>query len=179
DTVVVCGTGNIGLCMIQIARTFEPRQVIAVDARDYRLDLARQLGADIGLNVTTEDVAAAVRNMTDGYGCDVFIEASGNPEAVRLGLEMLRKLGTFVEFSVFNEPTTVNWTIIGDTKELTIHGSHLGPHCYPKTIASLADGTINVEPLVAEAFPIASFAEAMDASLGGSVMKNLIVPGSA
>jgi erythritol/L-threitol dehydrogenase len=175
DTVVVCGVGNIGLCMIQIARTFQPRQVIAIDARDYRLNLARSLGADFGFNGTMTDPVSAIRDLTEGYGCDVFIEASGNPDGVRLGLGMLRKLGTFVEFSVFNEPTTVNWTIIGDSKELTIHGSHLGPYCYPKTIAALADGTIDVEPLVAEAYPIASFGAAMEASLGGSVMKNLIV----
>ena len=90
---------------------------------------------------------------------------------------MIRKLGTFVEFSVFNEPATVNWTIIGDSKELTIHGSHLGPHCYPKSIAALADGSVKVTSLLADAYPLADFARAMDASLSGDVLKNLIVPG--
>ena len=51
---------------------------------------------------------------------------------------MIRKLGTFVEFSVMREPVTVDWTIIGDTKELNIHGSHLGPYCYPIAIDMLA-----------------------------------------
>ena len=89
---------------------------------------------------------------------------------------MIRKLGTFVEFSVFNEPATVNWTIIGDTKELNIHGSHLGPFCYPKSIAALADGTIDVKPLLADAFPLTDFDRAMQASLSGGVLKNLMVP---
>ena len=79
--------------------------------------------------------------------------------------------------SVFNEPATINWTIIGDTKELNIHGSHLGPYCYPKTIAAIADGSLQVAPLVAEAYPISRFAEAMESSLSGGVMKNIIVPG--
>ncbi len=89
---------------------------------------------------------------------------------------MIRKLGTFVEFSVLNEPSTINWTIIGDTKELNIHGSHLGPYCYPKVIDALTTGTVNVKPLLADAYPIAEFDRAMQASLSGGVLKNLIVP---
>jgi erythritol/L-threitol dehydrogenase len=176
DTVVIAGVGNIGLCMLQIAKMQGAGKVIALDAKDYRLDLAREFGADLALNVATEDVVARVREETDGYGCDVYIEASGNPAGVNQGLQMIRKLGTFVEFSVFNEPATVNWTIIGDTKELNIHGSHLGPYCYPKTIAAIADGSLNVKPLLADAYPVTDFDRAMEASLSGGVLKNLVVP---
>lgn len=176
DTVAICGVGNIGLCMVQIAKLSEPGRLIALDTKPYRLDLARQLGADVAIDVSREDAVQTVRDLTDGYGCDVYIEASGNPAAVQQGLEMLRKLGTFVEFSVFNEPATINWTIIGDGKELTIHGSHLGPFCYPKTIAAIADGRLNVKPLVAESFPVTEFEGAMAASLSGDGMKNLILP---
>jgi threonine dehydrogenase-like Zn-dependent dehydrogenase len=176
DTVVISGVGNIGLCMLQIAALSKPGQLIALDVKPYRLDLARQLGADVTINGAEDDPVQAVRNLTDGYGCDVFIEASGNPATIEQGLNMIRKLGTFVEFSVFNEPTTLNWTIIGDTKELTIHGSHLGPFCYPKTIQALADGRLNVKPLLAGTYPLTEFAAAMQASLSGAGMKNLIIP---
>jgi threonine dehydrogenase-like Zn-dependent dehydrogenase len=176
DTVVIGGVGNIGLCMLQIARFSQPGQVIALDTKDYRLDIARQMGADVCIDVTLEDAVQRVRDLTGGYGCDVYIEASGNPAAVAQGLQMTRKLGTFVEFSVFNEPAIINWTIIGDTKELTIHGSHLGPYCYPKTIAAIANGELDVKPLIAEAYPLTSFDEAMQSSLSGGVLKNIIVP---
>jgi threonine dehydrogenase-like Zn-dependent dehydrogenase len=176
DTVVIAGVGNIGLCMLQIAKLANPGQLIAVDTKDYRLDLAMQMGADIAINVVEEDAVARVKGLTEGYGCDVFIEATGSPAAVPQGLQMIRKLGTFVEFSVFNEPVTVNWTIIGDTKELNIHGSHLGPYCYPKTIAAIADGRLNVKPLIAEAYPLTAFHEAMQSSLSGGVLKNILVP---
>lgn len=176
DTVVISGVGNIGLCMIQIAALSKPERLIALDVKPYRLELARRLGADVAINVATEDAVQTVRDLTDGYGCDVFIEASGNPATIEQGLTMIRKLGTFVEFSVFNEPTTLNWTIIGDTKELTIHGSHLGPFCYPKTIQALADGRLNVKPLLAGTYPLTDFAAAMQASLSGTGMKNLIIP---
>jgi len=176
DTVVVCGVGNIGLCMVQIAKLSKPARIVALDAQPYRLEIAKQLGADVAIDVTKEDAVGIVRGLTDGYGCDVYIEASGNPAGVGQGLEMIRKLGTFVEFSVFNEPVTVNWTIIGDSKELNVHGSHLGPFCYPKTIAALADGSVDVSGLLADAYLLPDFDRAMQASLSGDVLKNLVVP---
>ena len=149
DTVVIGGVGNIGLCMLQIARLRKPGRLIALDTKPYRLEMARKLGAEVAIDVSAEDAVANVRELTDGYGCDVYIEASGHPSGVTQGLEMLRKLGTFVEFSVFNEPATVNWTIIGDTKELTIHGSHLGPGGYAPSIAAIENGDADVSPLLA------------------------------
>jgi len=68
-----------------------------------------------------------VQKLTGGYGCDVYMEATGHPAAVPQGLYMLRKAGVFVEYSVMREPVTVDWTIIGDSKELDIRGAHLGP----------------------------------------------------
>ena len=85
-----------------------------------------------------------VLDLTDGYGCDVYIEASGAGPAVPQGLQMIRKLGTFVEFSVHASPVAVDWSIIGDAKELNIHGAHLGPYCYPKAIRYISDGTVVV-----------------------------------
>lgn len=176
DTVVIAGVGNIGLCMLQIAKMRKPGKLIALDTKPYRLDLARQLGADVAINVAEEEAVAMVRNMTDGYGCDVYIEATGHPSGVTQGLQMIRKLGTFVEFSVFNDPATVNWTIIGDTKELNIHGSHLGPGGYEPSIAALANGDVDVTPLLADSIPLSQFDTAMERALSGDVLKTLVIP---
>ena len=64
-----------------------------------------------------------MKDLTDGYGCDVYIHASGNPKGVHQGMNMIRKLGRYVEFSVFNEPTLLDWSIIGDVKEIEIRGA--------------------------------------------------------
>jgi threonine dehydrogenase-like Zn-dependent dehydrogenase len=176
DTVVIAGVGNIGLCMLQIAKLRKPGRLIALDTKPYRLELARRLGADLAIDVTTEDAVAQVLELTDGYGCDVYIEATGHPSGVTQGLRMIRKLGTFVEFSVFNEPVTVNWTVIGDTKELNIHGSHLGPGGYAPSIAALASGEVDVTPLLADSVPLAEFDRAMQLALSGDVLKTLVVP---
>jgi threonine dehydrogenase-like Zn-dependent dehydrogenase len=176
DTVVIGGVGNIGLCMLQIAKLFNPGRLIALDTKPYRLVLAKQLGADVIIDVSTEDAVTQIRELTEGYGCDVYIEASGNAAAIGSGLQMIRKLGTFVEFSVLNEPSSINWTIIGDTKELNIHGSHLGPFCYPKVIDALESGAVDVTPLLADAYPLTEFDQAMQTALSGGVLKTLVVP---
>jgi len=74
-----------------------------MDLSDDCLEVAKRCGADIGINPKKEDAVRKVRDLTDEYGCDVFIEATGHPSAVETGLQMVRKLGTFVEFSVFRE----------------------------------------------------------------------------
>jgi threonine dehydrogenase-like Zn-dependent dehydrogenase len=80
---------------------------------------------------------------------------------------MIRKLGTFVEFSVMREPVTVDWTVIGDTKELNIHGSHLGPYCYPVAIDWLAKGLLPMAHIVTHQLPLTSFQEGIDLVAAG------------
>ena len=141
------------------ARLKNPGVLVAIDTNDVRLALARKLGADVTLNPAKIDVVQALRDMTDGYGCDVYIEATGNPEAVNQGLHAIRKGGNFVEFSVMKEPTTTDWTIIGDTKELNIYGAHLGPGCYPKVIDYLHRGLLKTEGIVTHELPLERFLE--------------------
>jgi threonine dehydrogenase-like Zn-dependent dehydrogenase len=162
DVVVIAGMGPIGMCMLQIARLKSPATLVALDLQPNRLALAKALGADLALNPAEEDVVGRVLELTEGYGCDVYIEASGAGPAVLQGLEMIRRLGTFVEFSVHGGPVAVDWSIIGDAKELDIHGAHLGPYCYPKAIRYITDGTIAADQIVTHALPLAEFARGID-----------------
>jgi len=159
DVVVIAGAGTLGLGMVGATRLKNPGVLISVDMQDYRLEIAQKLGADIIINPEKEDAVQKVLDLTEGYGCDVYIEATGHPGAVAQGLQMIRKLGTFVEFSVMREPVTVDWTIIGDTKELNIHGSHLGPYTYPLAIDYIKRNLIDVEPIVTHVIPLDNFDE--------------------
>lgn len=162
DVVVIAGMGPIGMCMLQIARLKSPAMLIALDLQPKRLALAEALGADLALNPSEEDVVQRVIDLTEGYGCDVYIEASGAGPAVPQGLAMIRRLGTFVEFSVHGGPVAVDWSIIGDAKELNIHGAHLGPYSYPKAIRYIRDGTIAADKIVTHVLPLAEFARGID-----------------
>jgi erythritol/L-threitol dehydrogenase len=177
DVVVIAGAGPLGLGMIAAARLKGPGVLVAIDLDDKRLALARKCGADIVLNPRQTDVVDAVLGMTDGYGCDVYIEATGHPSAVEQGLRMIRKLGTFVEFSVMREPVTVDWTVIGDTKELNIHGAHLGPYCYPIAIDMLRKGLLPMDDIVTHALPLAEFQRGIDlVAAGNQSVKVTLVP---
>ena len=162
DTVVVAGCGPIGLGMIVGAKAKSPMRVIALDMSNDKLDLALRCGADLALNPGEVDVIAAVRDLTGGYGADVYMEATGHPSAVVQGLEMLRKLGTFVEFSVFGEPVTVDWSIIGDDKELDVLGAHLGPYAWPPALRMIGEGRLPLEDICTHQFPLEEFERALE-----------------
>jgi threonine dehydrogenase-like Zn-dependent dehydrogenase len=177
DVVVIAGVGPLGLGMIAAARLKHPGLLIAVDLKEPRLAAALACGADLGLNPREVDVVAEVRKLTGGYGCDIYIEATGHPAGVQQGLQMIRPLGTFVEFSVMREPVTADWTIIGDTKELNIRGSHLGPYCYPIAIDMLAKGLLPMDQIVTHRLPLAAFQEGIDmVASGDSSIKVALVP---
>lgn len=162
DTVVIAGCGPLGLGMVAAAKLKGPARIIALDLSEERLSLAKRCGADLTLNPATSDVVDEVKALTEGYGCDVYIEATGHPSAVTQGLEMVCRLGTFVEFSVMREPVTTDWTIIGDSKELNIHGAHLGPYCYPVAIRMLQAGRLPMDAIVTHRLTLTDFQTGLD-----------------
>jgi len=186
DTVVIAGAGPIGLSAIAGARQKNPLRIIALDVVDEKLELARKVGADITINIAQDDAVARVKELTDGYGADVYIEATGHPSAVPQGLNLLRKLGTFVEYSVFKDNVSVDWSIISDDKELDVRGAHLGPHTWPAAIKLLESETLPMSEICTHQFPLERFQEALDlvgdsagASVKVSIIPSLTAPVSA
>jgi threonine dehydrogenase-like Zn-dependent dehydrogenase len=100
DTVVVQGSGPVGLNAAIFAQLAGALRVLVVGAPKARLDAARRLGAEDTLDITavanSTDRVAWARERTGGRGADVVIEASGNPAALPEGLEMLRDAGRYV-----------------------------------------------------------------------------------
>lgn len=177
DVVVISGAGTLGLGMVGAARLAGPGKLIVLDLNEDRLVMAKKFGADIVLNPTKVDVVTEIKGMTEGYGCDIYIEATGHPKSVEQGLSMIRKLGRFVEFSVFKEPVTVDWSIIGDRKELDVLGSHLGPYCYPHVIEGIASGKLPTEGVVTHKLPLAQFEEGFKlVQSGKNSLKVILVP---
>ncbi len=166
DVVVISGAGTLGLGMITYARMKNPKLLIALDMQDNRLEKAKEFGADLCFNPSKCDVDEEIKKLTDGYGCDIYIEASGHPSSVIQGLTVIRKLGTFVEFGVFGEETKVDWSIIGDRKELNILGSHLSPYAYPFVIENIMNGNIKTEGVVSSSFALKDWEEAFEYATG-------------
>ena len=177
DVVVIAGAGTLGLLMTQVARLKTPRRLIVVDPVPQRLALALQYGAEQVINPVEEDADAVVKGLTEGYGCDVYLETTGVPQGVVQGLQMIRKLGRFVEFSVFGEATTVDWSLIGDRKELDLRGAHLGPYCYPVAIDLLRRGLVSPAGIVTHRFRLEDWEQAFVLANSLDSIKVLLTPG--
>lgn len=174
DTVVLAGAGTLGLCMVQLIKLKTPKKLIVLDPNNNRLAKAKELGADLVINPVEEDAQQIVKDLTDGYGCDVYIEATGSPIGVTQGLQMIRKLGRFIEFSVFGEETTTDWSIIGDKKELDLRGSHLGPYTYPIAIDLFERNLITAEGIVTHSFDLKEFPKALEMASHPDAIKVLL-----
>lgn len=177
DTVVLAGVGTLGMLMLQVIELKNPGSIIVTDAKPERLERARELGADVTVNVREEDPVEVIKAHTDGYGCDVFIEATGYPAAVEQGLQAVRKLGTMVVFGVFGSDVTTDWSVIGDRKELDIHGAHLGPYRYPLAIDYLHRGVVKADPIVTHRLPLEQYEKGIDMVLRGEGIKVMLIPG--
>jgi threonine dehydrogenase-like Zn-dependent dehydrogenase len=106
DTVVVFGAGPLGMCFLVKARMLGAGTIIAVDLSDYRLNFAKRLGADHGINagkVAKGERLRLVRELTHGRGADLVIECAGVPQAVPEALEMLRVGGLLVEAGNYSD----------------------------------------------------------------------------
>ncbi len=111
DTVVVQGSGPVGLSAAVFAQLAGADRVLVIGSPQLRLAAAGRLGAAETLDIATAssgERAAWVRERTSGRGADVVIEASGNPAAVREGLEMLRDAGRYVVVGQYTDAGDVS-----------------------------------------------------------------------
>ena len=151
--------------------------IIGLDLKQSRLNKAKEFGADIVINPGEVNVVDEVKNLTDGYGCDVYIEASGNEISVNQGLNMLINQGRYVQFGVFPEDIKADWNIIGDTKEMDIRGAHLSGHCYEPVIKGITDGTIRVDGVVTHTYKLDEWEKAFEtAEKDPDAIKVVLVP---
>jgi threonine dehydrogenase-like Zn-dependent dehydrogenase len=129
DTVVIQGSGPIGILAVAAAREMGAGRVVCVGAPEApRLALARRFGAeatvDIEAHRTPEERVRAVREVVGGFGADLVMDCSGHPSAGPEGIEMLRDGGTYVEMGQFTDagPVMTNWHRLC-TKDVTLLGS--------------------------------------------------------
>jgi threonine dehydrogenase-like Zn-dependent dehydrogenase len=129
DTVVIQGSGPIGILAIAAAQEMGAGRVICVGAPEHpRLTLARRFGAEATVNIedvnTPEERIARVREIVGGFGADLVMDCSGHPSAGPEGIEMLRDGGTYVEMGQFTDAGKIetSWHRIC-TKDLNVLGS--------------------------------------------------------
>jgi L-iditol 2-dehydrogenase len=153
DTAVVIGAGMIGLLTLQALRNAGCGRIVSVDLEDDRLALAKQLGADEVLNSRSVDIPARIRELTDGLGADVVMEAVGADATVRMSIDCARK-GAFVTL-IGNVTATVNFPLQSVvTREISVLGSCASSNDYPACLTLMGRGAIRVAPMISAAVPL-------------------------
>lgn len=161
DVVAIVGAGPIGLSAIMGARLFSPAHIIAIDLADSRLEAAKQFGADITINNGREDAVAVVRELTDGLGADVAIEAVGMPATFELTTQLARPGGHIANIGVHGKPVTLHLEELW-IRNVTITTGLVDTSSTP-TLLKLAQGkAIDAERFVTHRFTLDQFEEAYD-----------------
>ena len=151
-TVAVIGAGPIGLVTMIVARAFGATTVYLVDLLASRLALGATLGATATINAGAEDPVARIAELTGGQGVDYVFDASGSSAACASAPSLAARGGSVTlvgwpERSTFPYPVE---SIID--KELDIHGTNRYCNAFPRAIALMAGGGIDIHPLVSHRF---------------------------
>ena len=160
-TVVVVGAGAIGLLVLQAVKARGAGTVIVVDVREERLDLARQLGADIVVNSATCELGPAMVEATGRPAADVVFEAVGVARTVQMATDLTAPGGQLT--LIGNVQPTVEQDLQAIvSKELTIRGSAASAGEYPTCLAMIASDRIRTRPLISRVMSLADGQEAFD-----------------
>jgi alcohol dehydrogenase len=160
DTVVVVGTGPIGLAAIATARLFSPEKIIAVDLAQARLDAAKRLGAD-AVATAGEEAEQLVSDLTDGLGADAVVEAVGVPESFEMCTRMVRPGGHVANVGVHGKPATLHLESLW-IKNVTITTGLVDTRSTPMLLRMMAAGRLPAASLVTHTFPLDDMEEAYD-----------------
>ena len=183
DTVAIMGAGPIGIAHAAKARLMGASKVIAIDPFRPRVELTGELGATDLIVASAGDASLVgrVRDLTDGHGVDLVVDATGHPDSFGPSLELLRDGGTLVEVGAFVDLGTVPInpaTVLG--RNLTIFGvAGEDARAYDRTLAMFAEHHERVpfHRVVTHEFPLADVETAMQTALGAdSAMKVVITP---
>jgi len=146
EVVVVYGVGGLGVHAVQLAsRVYGAGLMVAVDVAEYKLELAKRLGADVVVNPLHEDPVERVREETDGRMADVVVELVGKRETIMKGIECVGRGGRMVLVGIGLEEITLSpyRTIIGKEMELIGVNDHLKSELY-QLVDLIASGRLDL-----------------------------------
>jgi len=177
ETVLVIGGGPMGLINMQISR-LSGAHVIVSEVVESRLAKAKELGADYIINSTTVDLAKTVKDLTDGYGADAIIVATGNKTAIEAAFKAVSPAGKIVFFGgtyppafVEIDPNLVHY------EEVLITGSYdHTPNHVERALKILSKKAVDVDRLISHVFPLDKLREAFEMVKSASALKVQVTP---
>lgn len=157
DKVAIIGAGPIGLMWLQLVKRAGAAKVISIDTVDFRLQVAKKLGADEIINAKDQDPEKRVKELTNGYGAEVVVEAVGTPQTWEEAFKLVKRGGFINEFAgcAPGATMTVNCAQL-HYDEITVRGSfHCNSHIdFKRALDYMASGFIDMKSLITRKMPL-------------------------
>jgi len=161
DVVAVIGPGPIGLMAAQLAKVFGASKVILVGTRKSRLEVGRVVGADILINVKEENLDEKIKEITKGTGVDFTIEASGSQSGAAQAVSITKKSGRISLIGMYKDEVKIDLNHVVQYNMTLAGGKAEGMWCLERVIPLMADGRIDVKPLITHKFALENINEAV------------------
>jgi threonine dehydrogenase-like Zn-dependent dehydrogenase len=145
EAAAVLGAGNIGLLVLQVARLAGAGKVLVSDVLDYRLEIARRLGADLVVNAARRDLLEAGR---EAGGFEVVIDGVGDQQSISQCIQLCRPGGRVVVYGVPPQGELALPMLEAFRKDLSLHTSRLYPRSFDAGIALLQSGRLDLGPVI-------------------------------
>jgi len=174
EDVLITGAGPIGIMAAAVAKHVGARHVVVTDVNDYRLDLAKQMGATRIVNVARESLDQAVRDLGMSEGFDVGLEMSGVPSAFQAMLTAMNHGGKIAMLGIPPDQMGIDWSqIIFKGLELKgIYGREMFETWYK--MAGLIQSGLDLQPMISHHFAIDDFQQGFDVMRSGQSGKVIL-----
>ena len=174
EDVLITGAGPIGIMAVAIARYAGARHVVITDVNDYRLDLAKKMGASVALNVSRGSIKDAMSDLGMEEGFDVGMEMSGNPQAFRDLLKSMHHGGQVALLGIPPGDTAIDWNevIFKGLVLKGIYGREMFETWYK--MSSMLQSGLNIEPVITHHFPVDEYLPAFELMESGKTGKIIL-----
>ena len=171
EDVLITGAGPIGIMAVSICNFVGARHVVITDVNDYRLDLARKMGASRAINVSHERISDVFEELNMSNGFDVGLEMSGNPDAFKDMLENMYHGGKIALLGLLPKATQINWDdiIFKGLHVKGIYGREMYETWYKMT--QMLRSGLDISPVLTHKLPIDDFQEGFDIMESGNCGK--------
>jgi threonine 3-dehydrogenase len=174
EDVLITGAGPIGIMAAAVARFIGARHIVITDVNDYRLALARKMGASRAINVQRESLDGAMQALGMQEGFDVGLEMSGSPVAFREMLRTMHHGGSVAILGIPAEEAAIDWTQV-IFKGLTLQGIY-GREMFETwyKMSSLLQSGLELGPVITHHFPVQDFERAFEMTASGQSGKVIL-----
>ncbi|KAG8216443.1 hypothetical protein J3R82DRAFT_6549 [Butyriboletus roseoflavus] len=177
---LVIGAGPTGLILAQLLKSNGASRVVIAANKGIKTQIAKELGAaDEYIELDRNEPAAQWESIqaNNPYGFDVVVEATGNEKVANDSINYVRRGGTLMVYGVYSNDARVHWPpskIFGD--EIKIIGSFAQTHCFPRAVAYLDSGKIDVKGMVTDVYKISEYQQALDKMNSREALKVAVKP---